>query len=260
MRLQISIFICFIAIAACNDDQSKKAKTVVQNQVEEKQEINEDLIYYSWLDNLNVRSAPNLDAKVVGKINPEDALTKTGRTSSSQSVVVLRGLAYKDFWYEIETPEKQRAWVFGGAIKTKDEIKGNALISDLKFNFPSFGAYNLHNWKRIDEDVSGNDSVNHHVKRFAHPGEERKLVITETDWGETGYAIQHELLGVNDKPILTREVRFDNNTKTLTEEVITHNMYPKRKAIRTQDIGVSYLELNDRPILTRGEWKFEDVE
>jgi len=245
---------------SCTNKAPEQAKVTPEKENPTSEIIQEDVKYYSWLDGLNVRESPNLNAKVVGKINPTDPLLKTGKTSADKVVIVLRGLAYKDYWYEVETPEHKTAWVFGGAIKSTNEEKGNPPNSELKFNFPSFGAFNLHNWKQASEEDSNNADATYNTKIYLHPSEQRKMVITKTDLGEHGYAVNHQLLGIHDKPILSRQVRFDNEKKTLTEEVVTHNMYPKRKATRTQEIGVSYLELNDRPILTQGEWHFENVE
>ena len=260
MRLYTIAIVSFFFFMSCKKKSVETLEVTLQEEEVDSEVIQEAVNYYSWLEGLNVRESPNLQAKVVGRINPQDKLLKTGKTSANQTVVVLRGLAYKDYWYEIETPEHKTAWVFGGAIRTKDEVKGNPPVSDLKFNFPGFGEYNLYNWKRLSEEVSHNGDTEYDTKTYQHPSEKRKMVITNSNEGEYGYSVNHVLLGVNDKPILSRELRYDNETKTLTEEVITHNMYPKRKATRSQEIGISYLELNDKPILTQGEWRFEDVQ
>jgi len=261
MRLFLLIVLAFFGLAACNDDKPNLTTAQLTENVEEQEQSqNEEVVYFSWLEGLNVRARPDLSAKVVAKINPADTLVKTGRRSPEKSVVVLRGLAYSDHWYEVKLPEQKTAWVFGGAIKTRDEVKGHAPISDLKFNFPGFGAFNLHNWKRVAEDHSKNGDTQHHIKTYRHPSAKQKLVITKTDKGEFGYAVDYDLLGVDNEPILSRALRFDNDTKILTEEVITHNIYPKRKVTRTQNIGVSYLELNDKPMMAQGEWTREVVE
>jgi len=257
--LVLSVFL-FLSLS-CKQNEApsipSKSTSASKEQVKQSQEPK---VLFSWLDNLNVRENPSLEAKIIAKVNPKDSLVKTGRLSDGRDIIVLRGLAYKDYWYEVETPEQKTVWVFGGAVKSYNEEKGNPPNSALKFNFPSFGAYNLHNWKRVSEEISNNADATFNTSTYQHPSEQRKMVITKTDLGEYGYSINHELLGVNDKPILSRTVHFDNEKKTLTEEVITHNMYPKRKATRTQEIGVSYLELNGRPILTQGEWRFEAIE
>ena len=55
------------------------------------------------MDKLNDRDSPHLEAKVLAKGTPKDSLVKTGKISTNEIVIVFRGIAYKGYWYEVNS-------------------------------------------------------------------------------------------------------------------------------------------------------------
>jgi len=86
-------------------------------------------ILYTWVDGLNVRDQPSTKGNTVARVKPNEPLTFTGEQSPKAETIVLRGVAYHEPWLKITTADRKDGWVYGGAVKLKDQLKGNASLS-----------------------------------------------------------------------------------------------------------------------------------
>ncbi len=57
------------------------------------------------------------------------------------------------YWYKVRTSDGKEGWVFGGAVKQENEIKGNDIITKEKFDFPYFGKFDLSSWSKTDKNA-----------------------------------------------------------------------------------------------------------
>jgi hypothetical protein len=105
-------------------------------------------LLYPWVDQLNVREAPNTEAKRIGKALKGQSITLSGEKTEKRETFVLRGVAYDDYWIKVTTKDKTEGWVFAAALKREGDYKGNAVISDTRFNFQAFGDFDLNERKK----------------------------------------------------------------------------------------------------------------
>ena len=88
-----------------------------------------------------------VSVKFQTKVSDKQPLIFTGERSDKPETIVLRGVAYYEPWLKIKVDDNNEGWVFGGAVKRKDEEKGNAEMTATKFDFEKFGQFNLSSWK-----------------------------------------------------------------------------------------------------------------
>ena len=100
------------------DEYTSKEKT-------DQDDINKNNKVYPWVDKLNLRDKASTKANVIDTVNNGDALELTETKSPKMETLVLRGIAYTDYWYKVRTSDGKEGWVFGGAVKQENEIKGN---------------------------------------------------------------------------------------------------------------------------------------
>ena len=216
-------------------------------------------IRYTWVDQLNVRDKPTTKGKVVARVKPNEPLTLTGETSPTSATIVLRGVAYHEPWYRITTADKKDGWVFGGAVKEKEAMKGNAPIKDEEFDFPVFGYYNLGDWSHLTtEDSEAGDAETRSRVYSSRDG--ALLEIEETEVGEYGYSRTYRL---TDKPgnlLKERTFSFATDPNRVTEEIVDHTDIPAKRYTRSQALDQHFMQLNDRPLMARGEWTIERVD
>ena len=211
-----------------------------------------------WVDQLNMRDEPSTSGKVVAKLPIRSELTVTGNESEKAETIVLRGVAYTDRWYEVMTTDDQKGWVFGGAVRNPDEIKGNAPLNDKQINFPIFGAYNLDKWDLIQPatTTAGGDAETVTTKYRDDRGQ--ILTIEKTTVGEYGYTDRYVLESGQDY-LKVRELTFTTNlgdpdgTHELTERV--EDYLNSEVYVRSQQIDKHYMSLNAYPRMVRGEWQ-----
>jgi hypothetical protein len=74
-------------------------------------------VYYSWVDQLRIRSAPNLQSNIVGKLSEMDVVSFTGRRSRDRETIKLRTQNEAHYWLEVQTSNNTSGWVYGGGLK-----------------------------------------------------------------------------------------------------------------------------------------------
>ncbi|MFK8102810.1 MAG: SH3 domain-containing protein [Saprospiraceae bacterium] len=212
-------------------------------------------VFYAWVDKLNIRAQPNLKSKTVATVTPNDALIFKGEKSTSTETIVLRAVAYDEAWLKVSTPDQQTGWVFGGAVKRVDEQKGNATITDLKFNFPKFGKFDLSNWKKLKTtDESGGDAE---IIVSTYQKDQERLKITISDVSDYGYGRTYELLDSAGNLLKERKIHFDADidTRILKETVKDYTLAVPKQFERSQKLKVHHAQLNGKPLIAQGEWK-----
>ena len=267
MRKIITLSIFSLFLFQCNKNAAKK-DTIVEKETTNKKEVsskkedesNKILKRYAWVENLNIRDASNMKAAIIAVVQSTDELLLTGEKSENKEEIVLRSAVYNDYFFEVKTADGKQGWVYGGAIKKENEKKGNAEITPTKFNFENFGEFDLSTWKFMGTKNSEGGDAESIIKTYQHPTQERKMVITNTSVGEYGYDVYYELLGMNDRKIVTRGFNFSNDSKEITVEVITHNIDPKKVAKRSQKVSKSSFQLKPNPTIVIGKWSYEDAE
>ncbi|MEO1436883.1 MAG: SH3 domain-containing protein [Bacteroidota bacterium] len=245
-----------------NDETARSTKPIdippIQNDPPEVHE--KDELLYTWVDELNIRSTPNAKGYKLTKVESNKALKFLGETSDESQTIVLRGVAYHEPWYKIETPDGQQGWVFGGAVKEKGEQKGNAPITDMSFDFPYFGAYDLSEWKfdRVEKG-GGGDAEN---TTIMYTKGNRMLTVESTEVGEYGYSYRQKLSDLSGNLLKEREFHFaaDVQPKELTETVKDYAASPPRQYQRIQKIDAHFMTLNSRPQLARAPWTSSAIE
>ena len=220
-----------------------------------------DLVY-AWVDKLNIRNAPNLKGKAIASVDSNDALEFTGTKSGKAETIVLRGVAYTDLWYKIVTKGGTEGWVYGGAVKRKGEKKGNAEITDKKFDFLYFGKYDLSTWKKISTKSEGEEID---ITITTYQKGNQYLEITQSDRGEFYYGYDYRLLDKNKKTLKVRNFSFvpaDESGKSheIIEEVKDYTQNPPQQYARIQKIDVHYYNLKPRPVMALGNWKVEAID
>jgi hypothetical protein len=212
---------------------------------------NEDV--YAWVNNLNIREKPEMGSKVVATAIEQEALEFTGDKSAAPETIVLRGMAYAEPWLKVKTKDGTAGWVFGGAVKRKDETKGNDPISDDRFFYPLFGRFDLADWKKIsDLDESGGDAE---IITASYQKGGRVLEISRVDVGEYGYSSSYKLIDREGNVLRTRSFEFvGDGLNELNETVNDYTTNPPKKYIRTQKLNKHYMQLNGRPVMANGAW------
>lgn len=258
-----------VTFTACNGDQSSgpeettpstaTAPAAAPPKEAEPPSPADDNIRYTWVDQLNVRDQPNTNGKVVARVKPNEPLTPTGETSPEPETIVLRGVAYDEPWYRITTADGKNGWVFGGAIKAKDEIKGNAVRSPTRIDFPVFGEYDLTKWLKTKAAMTENGG-DAEIKTSVYTSDNQELTVTKISTGEYGYSRIYRLTDGSGNLLKERRFSFSTDPNMITEEVVDHTDIPAKRYTRMQKIDKHFMQLNDLPLMARGEWKTERVD
>ena len=110
---------------ACSD--IKESINFNENSIDQKQEEIKTKVeikeYYSWVENLRVRAAPNLDskrqgAKFVDVLDEGEKVTFLGEKSSETFEVKLRGRTMNAPFYKVRTKKGEIGWIFAGALSS----------------------------------------------------------------------------------------------------------------------------------------------
>ena len=210
---------------------------------------------YTWVDKLNLRENPDLNAKVITTVDSDEAVEVIGDKSNKRSTYVLRGVAYVDHWYKVKTKAGDEGWIFGGAVKRKNEKKGNAPITEMKFDFPYFGSFDLSEWKNKGTKVDPETETD--IETTVFETDDRILEFTEVDRGEYYYGYIYKLMDSNKKVLKQRNFDFwaDVDYGELKEEVRDFSTDPATVYYRTQELGRGFYKLNARPMMAYGAWK-----
>lgn len=261
--LNFPIFLLLVSLFGCGKGDASSDLPTASTEVDTTAAApvtSTETILYTWVDGLNVRDQPTTKGKTVARVKPNEPLTFTGETSLTSETIVLRGVAYHEPWMKISTADKKDGWVFGGAVKEKEELKGNASISDSKFEFPVFGFYDLSKWEEVsrDDEGTGGDAESENV---TYRLEDRMLKITKTDVGEYGNMKSYTLLDKAGNVLKERNFDFSADGEfKLTEMVIDHTDIPAKRYTRSQVLDKHLMKLNARPEMVLGNWVITDAD
>lgn len=271
------LFSMLILAGACKNDSKSTEKAAVDNKTNdntatEKSPATDDSktstkpseyatvvplktkdLVYAWVDKLNIRDTPSLKGKTITTVQSNDALEFTGDKSKNTEEIVLRGVAYDDAWLKVVTPDKKEGWVYGGAVKRKEEQRGNSPITDTQFDFPHFGKYDLSSWKKLGTKEEG-EEVDYIITTYQKGN--RILEVTKSDMGEFYYGYTYKLMDDKKNILKVRNFDFsaDVDTRTLTEKVEDFSSTPTKVFTRTQKLKTHFYSLNARPLMLRGNW------
>lgn len=211
---------------------------------------NEDVVY-TWVDNLNIRAAPNTKGNVVTKVSVKQPLVFTGERSDKPETIVLRGVAYYEPWLKIKVDGKE-GWVFGGAVKREGEEKGNAEMTAKKFDFEKFGQFDLASWKNSGTKNTSSEEVD--AETTIYTNGDQTLTVEESSMGEFYYGYHYTLLG-DGNIVKERDFSFsagDADNFVVTETVKDYATGKQHE--RQQAIDTHFSSLNAQPMMARGKW------
>ncbi len=252
--------LCLLAACQNSDgeqENSDEPNTEMDNDTHENQQAApfkaKDLVY-AWVDKLNIRDAPNTKGKTVVSVNSDDVLEFTGEKSEQNETIVLRGVAYDEPWLKVVTADQKEGWVFGGAVKRKDETKGNNVISDEKFDFPHFGKFDLSGWKKENTDKGGEGDVE--ITTTTYKKGNQLLEISSSDMFDYGYGRTYKLMDANGKTLKERTLYFiaDTDVKELTEVVKNFTTSPTKVYQRSQKFKKHHSQFSSLPMMVNGNW------
>lgn len=262
--ISLYLYICLL-ILSCKEEaktkdvtDTKETITTKESKEETSKTIN-DTNLYPWVDNLNIRNNASTKAKTIATASKNEPLQPTGKVSDQKETIVLRGVAYYEPWFEITTKDNKTGWVFGGTVKKKDEEKGNEIISDINFNFPYFGTYDLSTWKKMaPKDESGGDAE---IETTVYQKGNLAMEVSIMEVGEYGYGRTY-VLKENDAILKERNFQFtaDMEFRELTEVVKDYTQNPPKQYSRSQPLDTHFIQLNAKPIMVNGDWKTTNLD
>jgi hypothetical protein len=245
---------------SCGSDSKEKPKTDTDATANEAEKVAEtpkvDNVYYAWVDNINVRETADTKAKVIGTYTPKDSLEFTGTKSDTKEIIVLRGVAYDDYWMKVKTKDDKEGWVYGGAVQQKDGQKGNGLITDTQFDFEHFGKFDISSW--TDLGITRTQTGDVETVGYSYFKDNQTIEIERTDIGERGYKQKFKLLDGKRNVLKERTFGFtvemgDSSPQMeLTETV--KDFTTKKEYSRKQNLNKHFMQLNARPQMVNGTW------
>ncbi len=249
------VFVC----VSCGSDTKEKTKTTPKTSTDTEKATETpkvDNTYYAWVDNINVRDAASTKGKVIGTYTSEDALEFSGTKSDTKEVIVLRGVAYDDYWLKITTKDNKDGWVFGGAVYQKGHDKGNGIMTNTQFDFEHFGKFDVSSWTYLG--ITRREGGDAETVTNSYLKDNQIIEIEKTDVGEYGYYRRYRLMDAKRNLLKVREFSFNvdaGDTKPrmeLTETV--KDFTTKKEYTRTQNISKHFMQLNARPQIVLGTW------
>lgn len=259
LRFTLATIAILVCLTACNRGDTPPPPPAEPAEPVTPAEPAEEILY-TWVDGLNVRDQPSTKGTTVARVKPNEPLTFTGERSSKPETIVLRGVAYHEPWLKITTADRKDGWVYGGAVKRKDQLKGNASLSDTKFEFPVFGYYDLSKWEEIGNTDAGTGG-DAESETITYRSEDQMLKITKTEVGDYGYSNTYELLDKAGNTLKERSFDFGTDPELkITETVIDYTDIPAKKYTRAQVLDKHFMMLNARPEMVRGNWEITDAD
>ncbi|AXG69865.1 bacterial SH3 domain protein [Kordia sp. SMS9] len=260
LLLKLCILCAILMMISCGSDTKEKTKTTptTSNETEKITETPKaNNTFYAWVDNINVRDAASTKGKVIGTYTSEDALEFSGTKSDSKEIIVLRGVAYDDYWLKITTKDNKVGWVYGGAVHQKGDTKGNDIITKDKFDFNHFGKFDVSSW--TDLGITRREGGDAETVTNSYLKGNQIIEIEKTDVGEYGYYHTYRLMDAKRKLLKERTFSFnadagDSKPKMeLTETV--KDFISKKEYTRTQTLSEHFMQLNARPQMVNGTWE-----
>lgn len=259
--IQKLCMLCFIIlIASCGSDSKEKAKTDAKTPKETEKTVETpkvDNTYYAWVDNINVRDAAGTKGNVIGTYTSEDALEFTGTKSDSKETIVLRGVAYTDYWMKVTTKDNKEGWVYGGAVQQKDGQKGNGIITDTKFDFPHFGKFDISSWS--DLGITKSEGGDAETVTYSYLKDNQIIEIEKTEVGEYGYHNTYKLMDAKRNPLKERNFSFTadvgENERILELTETVKDFTTKKQYTRSQNVDKHFMQMNAKPQMVNGSWK-----
>ncbi len=238
------------------EQEEKQAEKIIET-VNSEPFQEKDMIY-AWVDKLNIRDKPGLNGKAIASADSEDALKFTGTKSGKTETVVLRGVAYTDLWYKVATKDGQEGWVYGGAVKRKNEQKGNDIITKDKVDFPYFGTYDLTKWEKVSSKPLDGEEIDGTVVTYKKG--DRSLEITQSSMGEFYYGYDYRLLDADKNILKARKFDFNGDGNEIAETVTDYTQNPPKQYVRKQNLDVHFYQLKPRPVMALGNWSVRTIE
>lgn len=75
-----------------------------------------DAYLYPWVDDLNVRTAPNPSLPAFAKLNIGDRVIYLGLVSTNKATYTLRGKQITGYFIKVKMEDGKEGWVFSGAL------------------------------------------------------------------------------------------------------------------------------------------------
>ena len=252
------IFLSFLGLLlACQSETKTNDEALKFRKSSEERKISDlevkDLVY-AWVDKLNIRAEANTKGKIVASVQSSDALEFTGEKSGASETIVLRGVVYDEPWLKVFTKNKTEGWVYGGAVKEKGSSKGNAEISDTKFDFPHFGSFDLSAWEKLP--VLSGEEGDAEFKTYTYKNKETKKILEskKTELGEYGYYRNYKLLDENKKVLKEREFSFQASEGLNELNEVVKDYSTKKQFERKQKVKKHFMQLNAKPEMVNGAW------
>ena len=235
-------------LSALEEDEKANTPEVSDS----KPEIKTKDLVYAWVDKLNIRDSPSLDGTSITSVQSNDALEFTGIKSDQNEFIVLRGVLYEEPWLKIITPDGKEGWVFGGAVKLKDEKKGNGPVDDLIFDYTHFGSFNLTKWKKFDTKSREGGDVTTDSGKYSNS---KQIIEFSNSRSAYTYGTSHSLYDNNKKLLKKRDFHCSLDISKMDETVIDYTSTPPKKYMRSQKLPKPIYELNERPNRVNGKWE-----
>ena len=213
-----------------------------------------DAPLYAWVDDLNVREAPNGSAAVVAKVGPDTPLRPTGALGDATEAVVLRGGLYEAPWREVTLPDGGTGWVFGGAVQPRGGAERTPPQRAGVLDFEHFGRFDLSQWRTAGpEDVSVPE-VDAELTTYRKA--DRRLEVEHTSMGEFRYGERQTLRDGTGEPLRHREFSWavDQEGNHVEETVIDYEASPPRAYRRTQNPVTHFHSFSPPPTRAVGAW------
>ncbi|MEL6660745.1 MAG: SH3 domain-containing protein [Bacteroidota bacterium] len=211
---------------------------------------------YAWVENLNLRDSPSTSGKVIASVQPKDALERVEQSATTEAIV-LRGVLYDEPWIKVKTAAGEEGWVFGGAVKRKDELKGNAPIDEKKFRFPVFGEFDLNEWTYQSVEIGDSEGDVNGENHYYRRGDQMLLIRNYES--EYGYGYVYVLKTTRDQVLKERFFDFSNDVLELTETVKDYTTDPAREYSRSQKTKLASRQLNAKPVMLSGPWTEKNI-
>ena len=232
MKYPIFLILVGVLLLHCKGSESEEATPAPESPAGP-----DTLLYQVLVNNLRMRTAPNLKSSTVIMLPEESLVQYWGEHSTDKLTINLRGKDITDHWYRIKFG-KEAGWVFGGALEIINEKTAYDLL--------------IVPGERIGP-VKANDSEASIIKRIGGDKVERgEFMVGEGEAVEATYlfpSTENELI-----------LLWDQEDFQTLREVRVRKLNSKWKLATGIGIGSTLTEVtkaNNGPFLMSGfEWDY----